>query len=490
MASSQESCPKDLTPQDFLPIRILGHGDIGTVFLVQLCRNNKSYAMKVMQKEVLRHKGEKRATTERKVLSMLSHPFLPSLHAHFQSEKHVFFIMDFCSGGDLNVLQQKQPMKRFSESITRFYAAEVVVALEYLHQKGIIYRDLKPENILIQGNGHIMLTDFDLSLVLPDKKPEAMPHPELKRKHKKTLGAFFSCFNPYFGEMTGASEANSCDEHPCASGETESCASLPQEKGAQKFNFPFHMWPRKALRKAKQGRHASVCRSHSFVGTEEYVAPEVLWGKGHGFSVDWWTLGIFLYEMVYGKTPFKGLNRKETFYNILCREPEFPSQSFPLIDLIKKLLVKEAEARLGSFRGAEEIKKHPYFKGTAWKHLSEVARPPFVPPPVHVHIDRRTQRSAEKCGKDEPSIAGNPLSSSCQANAAAAIDKSVVLQAMDCEEKENLQEVTNFLPCYMKTSIEKVGSPKPLRAANDTDMKGRAVDGAEYASIKKCGKPM
>ncbi|MCO5562901.1 hypothetical protein L7F22_016537 [Adiantum nelumboides] len=450
MASSEEaSNSKDLTPQDFLPIRILGHGDIGTVFLVQLCKNNKRYAMKVMQKEVLRRKGEKRASTERKVLSMLSHPFLPSLHAHFQSEKHVFFIMDFCSGGDLNVLQQKQPMKRFSESITRFYAAEIVVALEYLHQKGIIYRDLKPENILIQGNGHIMLTDFDLSLVLPDKKPEGMPFSEHKRTHKKTLGALFPCFNPYFGETAGASEANHCDEHPCASGQTESCVSSLQEKRVQKFSFPLNLWPRKARENSKRGWNASVCRSHSFVGTEEYVAPEVLWGKGHGFSVDWWTLGIFLYEMVCGKTPFKGLSRKETFYNILCGEPEFPSQSSPLTDLIKKLLVKEPEARLGSSHGAEEIKKHPYFKGTAWKHLYEVTRPPFVPPPVHVHIDK-THRRVGKCGKDELPVA--KISLSCQPNAGASITtKSVIPQDLNCVEKENLQDVTNFLPCNSKT---------------------------------------
>ncbi|MCO5583172.1 hypothetical protein L7F22_037081 [Adiantum nelumboides] len=103
---------------------------------------------------------------------------------------------------------------------------------------------------------------------------------------------------------------------------------------------------------------ACISMSVTFIrgGIKEFVASKVLWGEGHNFSVDWWTLDIFLYEMVCGKTPFKGLNRKETFYNILCGQPEFPSQSSPLNNLIKRLLVKKPEARLGSSHGAKEIK--------------------------------------------------------------------------------------------------------------------------------------
>ncbi|KAH7435443.1 hypothetical protein KP509_06G065400 [Ceratopteris richardii] len=405
MASTLEPSSKNLAPRDFLPIRVLGHGDIGTVFLVQLCTNNESYAMKVMQKEVLRRKGVKRAVTERRVLSMLSHPFLPSLHAHFETEKHVFFIIDFCSGGDLNILRQKQPRKRFSESIARFYAAEVVLALEYLHRQGIVYRDLKPENILIQGNGHIMLTDFDLSLAICDGKP-INAAPMTKQLRKRTLSSLFSCFSLRFCPSEG--EANDCDDLRGTDGTTDHSTQNLQKSKIHKSKFSIHALSKDATKEPKkieQGHPES--RSHSFVGTEEYVAPEVLWGKGHGFPVDWWTLGIFLYEMVYGKTPFKGANRKETFYNILCTEPEFPhGSSSALKDLIRKLLAKEPASRLGSCRGADEVKKHAFFRGTAWKRLSEIAKPPFVPPPVHVHIDRRTGRIFES-EKDEPAVMGN-----------------------------------------------------------------------------------
>lgn len=122
-------------------------------------------------------------------------------------------------------------------------------------------------------------------------------------------------------------------------------------------------------------------QSHSFVGTEEYVAPEVLWGIGHGYVVDWWSFGILLHEMVYGKTPFKGSTRKETFYNVLCKEPQLLGPWSPLKDLIQRLLVKEQSERLGFHNDSHEIKNHEFFNGVKWDELEFVSRPPFVPPP-------------------------------------------------------------------------------------------------------------
>ncbi|MQL90383.1 hypothetical protein Taro_022961 [Colocasia esculenta] len=120
-------------------------------------------------------------------------------------------------------------------------------------------------------------------------------------------------------------------------------------------------------------------RSNSFVGTEEYVAPEVLRGDGHGFAVDWWALGVLAYEMAYGRTPFRGRTREETFANILTHRPEFAGgRRSDLTDLVEGLLAKDPARRLGSRGGAEEVKAHPFFRGVRWELLAEVARPPFL----------------------------------------------------------------------------------------------------------------
>lgn len=118
-----------------------------------------------MENEFLTSRNKSRsAETEREILQMLDHPFLPSLFACFTTEKFTVLVMEYCPSGDLHELRKKQPKKRFSEKVSRFYVAEVLVALEYLHMLGIIYRDLKPENILVREDGHIIVSDFDLSL--------------------------------------------------------------------------------------------------------------------------------------------------------------------------------------------------------------------------------------------------------------------------------------------------------------------------------------
>eukprot|EP00253_Pinus_taeda_P001643 PITA_01643 len=310
---------------EFKLIRALGHGDMGTVYLATHVTSGKPVAMKVMSKELMQKKrSHKRAWMEEEILQKLDYTFLPKLFTKFESKNHSFLLMSYCSGGDLNTLRQRQKNGRFSESAARFYAAEVVLALEYLHQHGILYRDLKPENILLQADGHVMITDFDLSLIINH------PRGECKTKDKSRF-----CY------LNGRKEA------------------------------------------------AAYEQSHSFVGTEEYVAPEILWGKGHGIAVDWWAFGILLYEMVDGKTPFKGLTRKETFYNILCKEPPQLSQpSSPFQDLLRCLLVKEPTLRLGFKCGAQEIKNHEFFEGVRWDELEYVSRPPFDPLPFRFEHSR------------------------------------------------------------------------------------------------------
>ncbi|KAK4759955.1 hypothetical protein SAY87_023086 [Trapa incisa] len=152
----------------------LGSGDIGRVYLVEVKGYSEAnFAAKVMdRKELAARNKEGRAKIERSILQMLDHPFLPTLYATFECTRWSCLLTEFCPGGDLHVLRQRQPDRRFHEKAVRFYASEVVVALEYLHMMGIIYRDLKPENVLVRSDGHIMFTDFDLSLKT-DSPPSA-----------------------------------------------------------------------------------------------------------------------------------------------------------------------------------------------------------------------------------------------------------------------------------------------------------------------------
>ncbi|KAE8699702.1 Protein kinase G11A [Hibiscus syriacus] len=143
----------------------LGCGDIGSVYLSELSGTHCYFEMKVMDKASLASRKKlSRSQTEREILQLLDHPFLPTLYTHFETDRFSCLVMEYCPGGDLHTLRQRRPGKHFSEYAARFYAAEVLLALEYLHMLGVVYRDLKPENVLVRDDGHIMLSDFDLSL--------------------------------------------------------------------------------------------------------------------------------------------------------------------------------------------------------------------------------------------------------------------------------------------------------------------------------------
>ncbi|XWS71495.1 hypothetical protein CRYUN_Cryun03dG0142600 [Craigia yunnanensis] len=368
----------------------LGSGDIGSVYLAELKskppspdtnaantnNNNKKnevvFAAKVMdKKEIASRSKEGRARTEMEILELLDHPFLPSLYAAIDSPKWLCLLTEFCPGGDLHVLRQRQPLKRFPESAVRFYASEVVVALEYLHMLGIVYRDLKPENVLVRSDGHIMLTDFDLSL----KCDDSTSTPKIISDQKPPVPAPQSDYPIDHPPFT----SSSCIIPNCIV-PAVSC---------------FHQ-KRKRKRKKKTGHRSGPefvaepidVRSMSFVGTHEYLAPEIVSGEGHGSPVDWWTLGIFLHELFCGVTPFKGVDHELTLANIVARALEFPKEpTVPATakDLISQLLVKDPARRLGSTMGASAIKHHPFFQGVNWA-LLRCTPPPYIPPPFSKEV--------------------------------------------------------------------------------------------------------
>ncbi|MED6183007.1 hypothetical protein PIB30_033914 [Stylosanthes scabra] len=357
-------------------LKILGKGAMGTVFLVQ-DTSSTFFALKVVEKTTLHGKldADRRARWEIEVLSKLSgHPFLPSLLGSLDTPEFLAWALPYCPGGDLNRLRYRQTDRVFSPCVIRFYLAEILCALHHLHSLGIAYRDLKPENVLIQQNGHVTLTDFDLS----------------RKLTRKTVATTSQSDVAVATDIT-----NKNNSIPPT--DPNKIPSEPPHRRRHRRNFT-RWFPlqtpdavrKNALKKVKSARVSPVSRrrtsfvgggerSNSFVGTEEYVAPEVVRGEGHDFAVDWWALGILAYEMMYGTTPFKGKNRKDTFRNVLVKSPEFVGKRWSLTDLIEKLLEKDPTARLGYTRGADEIKEHKFFHGVRWDMLTEVVRPPFIP---------------------------------------------------------------------------------------------------------------
>lgn len=276
---------------DFEAIQMLGRGSFGEVFLVKMRSTGQKFAMKVLRKDkIVGQNLVKYAMVERNVLSIIKHPFIVSLSFAFQSPQKLYLVLDYCAGGNLTsyILRQRY----FSEPIAKFYLCEIILALEELHNNGIIYRDLKPDNVVIDADGHAMLTDFGLS---------------------------------------------------------------------------------------KQGVSDNIS-AKSFCGSIAYLAPEMIRRKGHGKAVDWYLLGVIFYEMLIGVPPFYSNNKDQLFYNIENMKPVIPNRISPAAgNLIKKLLKKEPEKRLGS-QGASSIKSHTFFSDVNWDDIfNKVNSPPLKP---------------------------------------------------------------------------------------------------------------
>ncbi|CAA2984407.1 serine threonine- kinase WAG1-like [Olea europaea subsp. europaea] len=315
-------------------LRLVGSGNLGRVFLCRLRDyDHANFALKVVDRDSLTSKKLSHVQTEAQILSSLDHPFLPTLYAHLEASHYTCLLMDYCPKGDLHSLLSKQPGNRLPAQAVRFYTAEILLALEYLHAQGIVYRDLKPENILIREDGHIMLSDFDLCFN-SDVSPKLENRTEIKSGSRK------SCFS-----------------------------NRKQEEQVTEFVA-----------------EPTTAFSRSCVGTHEYLAPELVNGNGHGNGVDWWAFGVLIYELLYGTTPFKGASKESTLRNIASTkgvrfhsaegEREEPGMA-EARDLIEKLLVKDPRRRLGCTRGATDIKCHPFFNGVKWP-LIRTYRPPEV----------------------------------------------------------------------------------------------------------------
>ncbi|KAH7358190.1 camp-dependent protein kinase catalytic subunit [Plectosphaerella cucumerina] len=298
---------RKLTTHDFRIIRTLGTGTFARVCLVKPvnpCEDEKKevFALKILRKtEVVRLKQIDHVRHERRILQDVSgHPFITNLICSFSDQDSLYMLLDYVPGGELFTYLRK--MKRFDESTAKFYTAEIVLVLEYLHEKQgrVAYRDLKPENLLLDKDGHIKLVDFGFA----------------KR--------------------------------------------LSTEDG-------------------------QATETYTLCGTPEYLAPEVIHNKGHTTAVDWWALGILLYEFLTGYPPFWHQNPIEIYKQIVEKPITFPAEphiSERAKDLIRQFCTVDRSKRLGNVSGgAQKVKDHPFFKGIRWDDLLyHRVRGPIVPP--------------------------------------------------------------------------------------------------------------
>uniref|UniRef100_A0A665VMD8 Protein kinase C n=1 Tax=Echeneis naucrates TaxID=173247 RepID=A0A665VMD8_ECHNA len=286
----KENQPK-FTIDDFVLHKMLGKGSFGKVFLSELKKSGKFFAVKALKKDVVLMDDDVECTmVERRVLSLAwENPFLTHLYCTFQTKENLFFVMEYLNGGDL--MFHIQNCHKFDLHRATFYAAEIICGLQFLHGKGIIYRDLKLDNVLLDSEGHIKIADFGM---------------------------------------------------------------------------------------CKENMMGQEMRTSTFCGTPDYIAPEILLGQKYNSSVDWWSFGVLLYEMLIGQSPFHGRDEEELFQSIRTDNPIYPRWlTKDSRDILVKLFVREPEERLG-MKG--DIRQHGFFSSTDWIALEQrQVAPPFRP---------------------------------------------------------------------------------------------------------------
>uniref|UniRef100_A0A8C6LQA1 protein kinase C n=1 Tax=Nothobranchius furzeri TaxID=105023 RepID=A0A8C6LQA1_NOTFU len=284
-----------LSLQDFRLIAVLGRGHFGKVLLSEYKKTGTMFAIKALKKGDIVARDEVESLMCEKhifeIVNMSHHPFLVNLFACFQTPEHVCFVMEYTAGGDLMMHIHTDV---FTEPRAMFYAACVVLGLQFLHDHKIVYRDLKLDNLLLGTDGYVKIADFGLC--------------------KEGMG---------YGDRTS-----------------------------------------------------------TFCGTPEFLAPEVLTDTSYTRAVDWWGLGVLIYEMLVGESPFPGDDEEEVFDSIVNDEVRYPRfLSTEAIAIMRRLLRRNPERRLGSGeKDAEEVKKQPFFRNVDWEALlQKKVPPPFVP---------------------------------------------------------------------------------------------------------------
>jgi len=320
---------------DFELLRVIGRGSYAKVFMVEQRTTKRYYAMKVIKKELVNDDEDiDWVQTEKHVFEVASnHPFLVGLHSCFQTPSRLFFIIEFVNGGDLMFHMQRQ--RRLPEEHARFYSAEICLALNFLHEKGIVYRDLKLDNVLLDSDGHIKLTDYGM---------------------------------------------------------------------------------------CKEGLRPGDSTS-TFCGTPNYIAPEMLRGEDYDFSVDWWALGVLMFEMLAGRSPFDIVgqtdnpdqNTEDYLFQVILEKPiRIPrSLSVKAASVLKGFLNKSPVERLGCHptTGFGDIQSHPFFRTIDWELLfAKQITPPYKPQVRSdtdlEHFDPQFTNEPVQLTPDDPKVIG------------------------------------------------------------------------------------
>ncbi|KAL9607361.1 MAG: hypothetical protein Q9167_007716 [Letrouitia subvulpina] len=317
------------SPQNFTTVKIIGKGAFGEVKLVQRKSDAKIYALKSLVKTEMFKKDQlAHVRAERDILAESDSPWVVKLHTTFQDPTYLYMLMEFLPGGDLMTMLIKYEI--FSEDITRFYMAEIVLAIE------------APDNILLDRLGHIKLTDFGLSTGF---------HPQHENSYYQQL-------------LKGSSRPR----------DNRASVNLDQINLTVSNRGQINTW-----------RKSRRVMAYSTVGTPDYIAPEIFTGEGYAFSCDWWSVGAIMFECLIGWPPFCAEDPHDTYRKIVnWRETLYFPEDVPLNripeNLIRNLLCS-VEHRLGTQlgqSGADEIKAHQFFQGVNWDSLRKI-RAPFEP---------------------------------------------------------------------------------------------------------------
>ncbi|CAI2176676.1 4200_t:CDS:2 [Funneliformis geosporum] len=375
---------RKITVNSFQIIKTVGHGAFGVVKLVRDHTTGVTYAMKVMRKADMLKKGQEgHVKAERDILTAAAEnsQWIVKLNYSFQDADHLYLVMEYMPGGDLlNLLIEKDI---FEEEFAKFYVAEMVLCIEEAHKMGYIHRDVKPDNFLFDGEGHIRLSDFGLATDfhwVHDSQYYEQQRRDLLRKTGVDL------------------ETDTLSKAMAKKYRTPKWMDQWSDEDVSDSDVPntrVLSWRDKHRKKM----------AFSVVGTNNYMAPEVLRGTGYNRGCDWWSLGVIIFEMLYGYPPFSSKTRHATRQKIVnwrqyLRFPSRPRVSRDVQDLIEHLIC-EKEDRFGSkmtssavkpnglymanrkstvlvLGDASEIKLHPWFKGIDWENLHKKT-PPFRP---------------------------------------------------------------------------------------------------------------
>ncbi|XP_037068508.1 LOW QUALITY PROTEIN: serine/threonine-protein kinase greatwall-like [Pollicipes pollicipes] len=362
------------TIEDFEILKPISRGAFGKVFLG--CKKGHPehlFAIKTVKKsEMINKNMVEQVVTERDALALQRSPFCVQIFYSLQSANNIYLVMEYLIGGDLKSLLAMYGY--FEERMAAFYVAEVALALDYLHTHGITHRDIKPDNMLLTAQGHVKLTDFGLSKINAHREISVT---DLLRATPTVVRSSLLRTPGQLLSLTSHLSFNS-DGSPMELAGSLSCADSALEAGG---SYPAPVTPRTPFRTPKsvlRGRLRS--EETRIIGTPDYLAPELLLRLGHGPPVDWWALGVCLFEFVTGIPPFNDETPEAVFQNILKRDIPWPDAGEALsaaaVSAVDELLCFEPAARPALAR----VRQMALLTPLDWDRLLE-GPGPFVPSP-------------------------------------------------------------------------------------------------------------